>query len=83
MTYARAQSVYSDAIATPINAYIIKTFRTLNRHKERGAFDHYAALRLLQNNLRDIPSARGLNATEREYVTRRLLQFWRLQWRDI
>lgn len=84
MTYARAQSLYRDAVtATPINRFILASFRTLQKHKESGAFDQFAALRLLKNNIRDIPGTGALTTPERDYIAARLLQFWRLQWRDI
>lgn len=79
---AHAQACYSAAIAaTPINRYILASFRTLQRHRESGAFDNYAALRLLRNNVRDIPGTNGMNDSERDYIAARLLQFWRLSWR--
>lgn len=81
---ARAQSIYSAAIRQePLNRYLLASFRNLQRHKESGAFDHYAALRLLRNNVRDLPDTATLGEIERDYIAARLLQFWRLQWRPI
>lgn len=81
MSLARAQAAYSAAIRQePLNRYIAASFRTLNRHKASGAFDQYAALRLLRNNVRDLPDTATLGEIERDYIAARLLQFWRLNW---
>lgn len=81
---ARAQAAYSAAMSqSPLNPFIIKSFRTLDRHKDSGAFDRYAALRLLRNNVRDMPGTARFTNAERDYIAARLLQFWRLQWRPI
>lgn len=81
MSLARAQSAYAAAIRQkPLNRFIAASFRTLDRHKASGAFDQYAALRLLRNNVRDLPDCAGMTAQERDYIAARLLQFWRLNW---
>lgn len=41
------------ATTPPLCPYLSASYRTLNRHRVRDAFDRNAALRLLRNNARD------------------------------
>lgn len=71
-------SIARAAVTPPLNRYLAATFRTLSRHKASGAFDNYAALRLLRNNVRDIaPHDVQLNESDRHDIARRLLAYWR------
>lgn len=77
-----AQIIVRNAMAMePINRFVLASFRTLRRHKQSGAFDQYAALRLLRNNARDIaPPAAPLSDFDRDAIARYLLMHWRLHW---
>jgi hypothetical protein len=65
----------------PLNPFLLATFRTLSKHHANGAFDNYAALRLLRNNVRDIaPRDAQLTQRDRNDIAERLLRYWRYEW---